>query len=169
MSIERVPAKYWIDRLGLMAHPEGGFYKETYRSSENIQVCGLPSRFDSQRSFSTAIYFLLRSRDKSVFHRIKSDELWHFHVGACLNIYVLHEGKLSIYKLGSIIDDGESLQVAIPANCWFGAMVSQPNSYTLASCTVAPGFEFKDFQIGERQQLIQEFPSHREIITKLTA
>jgi predicted cupin superfamily sugar epimerase len=169
MSNELVRAEYWIDRLGLMAHPEGGFYKETYRSTENIHVFGLPSRFDSPRSFSTAIYFLLRSHDKSLFHRIKSDELWHFHFGAPLNIYVLHEGKLSIIKLGSNIDDGESLQVAIPANCWFGAMLSTPNAYTLASCTVAPGFEFKDFQIGKRQQLIEDFPSHRDIITELTA
>ena len=169
MSVDPVPAEYWIDRLGLMAHPEGGFYKETYRSSENIQVCGLPSRFDSPRSFSTAIYFLLRSQDKSIFHRIKSDELWHFHFGAPLNIYVLHQEKLSVLKLGSGIDNHESLQVAIPANRWFGAKVSTPNNYTLASCTVAPGFDFKDFRIGKREELIQDFPAHREIIKELTA
>lgn len=163
-----VPAEYWIEKLALTAHPEGGFYKETYRSPENIQVCGLPSRFDSQRSFSTAIYFMLRSQDKSVFHRIKSDELWHFHAGCSLKIYVLRQESLSIVRLGSNIDDGESFQVSIPANCWFGAIVSKPNAYTLASCTVAPGFDFKDFQIGRREQLLHEFPAYREIITELT-
>ena len=117
MKIEPIQAEYWIDRLGLAAHPEGGFYKETYRSAENIQTCGLPLRFGSPRSFSTAIYFLLRSEDRSLFHRIKSDELWHFHLGASLNIYVLQDSKLSIFKLGSNIDDGESFQVTIPANC----------------------------------------------------
>jgi predicted cupin superfamily sugar epimerase len=168
MGTDLVHAEYWIDRLGLIAHPEGGFYKETYRSAENIHVCGLPARFDSPRSFSTAIYFLLRSQDKSLFHRIKSDELWHFHFGSSLNIYLLHEDEISIFKLGSNIDDGESLQVTIPGNCWFGAIVSKVNSYTLASCTVAPGFDFKDFQIGQREQLIRDFPLHNDIITKLT-
>jgi uncharacterized protein len=168
MGHDLVRAEYWIARLGLMAHPEGGFYKETYRSTENIPISGLPPRFDSPRSFSTAIYFLLRSQDKSHFHRIKSDELWHFHFGSSLNIYILHEHEISILKLGSNIGDGESLQVAIPANCWFGALVSNPNSYTLASCTVAPGFDFKDFHIGEREQLLQDFPLHSDIITELT-
>lgn len=168
MSIESIQADHWIDRLGLQAHPEGGFYKETYRSPEKIQVGGLPTRFASPRSISTAIYFLLRSQDKSLFHRIKSDELWHFHFGASLNIYVLNPEKVSVFTLGSKVDEGDSLQVTIPANCWFGARVSSASGYTLASCTVAPGFDFKDFQIGERQQLLHEFPLHREIITELT-
>ncbi len=168
MNVEPIPADYWIDRLGLQPHPEGGFYRETYRAKENIQVCGLPSRFASPRSFSTAIYFLLRSQDKSRFHRIKSDELWHFHFGGSLNIYLLQDETVLVHKLGSNLDNGNSLQVAIPANCWFGAKLSSPNSYTLASCTVAPGFDFKDFQIGERRRLIQEFPRHHEIITELT-
>lgn len=168
MNIEPNQAEYWIDRLGLTAHPEGGFYKETYRSSENIQVCGLPFRFGSPRSFSTAIYFLLRSVDKSRFHRIKSDELWHFHLGSSLNIYVLQNMQLSIFKLGSDIDNGDSLQVTIPANCWFAAKISSPNTFTLASCTVAPGFDFKDFEMGDRQQLLQEFPSHADVIKELS-
>lgn len=161
-------AEYWIERLSLQAHPEGGYFRETYRAAENIQVCGLPPRFASPRSFSTAIYFLLRSQDKSLFHRIKSDELWHFHFGASLNIYLLQDERVSIHKLGSNLDGGDSLQVIIPANCWFGAKVPEPNSYTLATCTVAPGFDFKDFQIAERHQLLKEFPKHEEIITELT-
>ena len=168
MSTGPIAATYWIDRLGLKAHPEGGFYKETYRSAETIQVCGLPLRFASPRSFSTAIYFLLRSQDKSLFHRIKSDELWHFHFGSTLSLYVLQHETVSVLKLGRNLDDGDSLQVTIPANCWFGAKLLSPNSYTLASCTVAPGFDFKDFQIGERDDLILEFPQHRERITELT-
>ena len=168
MNIEPIQAEYWIDRLGLQVHPEGGFYKETYRSKENIQVCGLPARFASPRCFSTAIYFLLRSQDRSMFHRIKSDELWHFHFGTSLNIYVLQDEKVSVFKLGSNVENGDSLQLTIPANCWFGARVSSPDTYTLASCTVAPGFDFKDFQIGERKQLIREFPKHGQIIKELT-
>lgn len=169
MNTGIISAEYWIDRLALQPHPEGGFYRETYRSGENIQVCGLPLRFTSPRSFSTAIYFLLRSNDKSLLHRIKSDELWHFHYGGTLNIYVLQHDDLSIFKLGSNLDEGDSLQVAIPANSWFGARITSPDSYTLASCTVAPGFDFQDFQMGERRQLMNDFPMHAQLIAELTA
>jgi predicted cupin superfamily sugar epimerase len=162
------PAEYWITQLKLTPHPEGGFYRETYRSTENIQLCGLPVRFASPRSFSTAIYFLLRSQDKSRFHRIKSDELWHFHYGSRLCIYVLRVDKVEILKLGTNVEEGDSLQVVIPANCWFGAQVISPNTYALSSCTVAPGFDFKDFELADREKLLQEFPHHAEIIKALT-
>jgi len=162
------PAEYWISHLSLRPHPEGGFYRETYRSLENIQPCGLPTRFSASRSFSTAIHFLLRSQDRSLLHRIKSDELWHFHYGSMLHIYVLHQEGVALYKLGNDPDAGESLQVVIPANCWFGAKVNAPNTYTLASCTVAPGFDFQDFELGTQNQLLQEFPNHSEIIKALT-
>src|SRR5687768_10678593 len=162
------PAEYWIDNLNLKAHPEGGFYKETYRSPETIPTSGLPFRFNAPKSFSTAIYFLLRSQDKSSFHRIKSDELWHFHYGSTLHIYVLHETNVSEFKLGSNIEAGESLQLVIPANRWFGAKLLTPNTYSLSSCTVAPGFDFKDFEMAERQKLLGAFPNHSEIINALT-
>jgi len=162
------PAAYWIEHLGLKAHPEGGFYEETYRSNEIIPANALPTRFTGSRNFSTAIYFLLRSHDRSMFHRIKSDELWHYHAGTSLSIYVLTTDKLIIHTLGAEIEKGHSLQVVIPANCWFGATVNESNSYTLAGCTVAPGFDFQDFELGERSLLLKEFPQHREIIEMLT-
>jgi predicted cupin superfamily sugar epimerase len=162
------PATYWIDHLKLDVHPEGGFYKETYRAQESIPKNGLPQRFQGKRNFSTAIYFLLRSQDRSLFHRIKSDELWHFHAGVSLSIYVLREQKLDIHKLGPNPEKGELLQVAVPANCWFGARVEQPDSYTLSGCTVAPGFDFGDFEMANRATLLKEFPSFRDIIEQLT-
>jgi uncharacterized protein len=161
-------AEYWIRHLFLQVHPEGGFYKETYRAAEQIPPPGLPDRFDGARSFSTAIYFLLRSRDRSLFHRIKSDELWHFHAGTSLSLYVLYNHALSIYKLGPNPEKGESLQVVIPANSWFGAKVNDENSYTLSGCTVAPGFDFHDFEMGERSALLKEFADHRAVIDLLT-
>lgn len=161
-------AEYWIDHLNLQPHPEGGFYRETYRSSENIQLCGLPSRFPSPRSFSTAIHFLLRSQDRSLFHRIKSDELWHFHCGSPLHIYVLYKDNVSLHKLGNNPEAGEFLQVTIPANCWFGAKVNAPDTYSLSSCTVAPGFDFHDFELAEQSRLLMEYPNHSEIIKALT-
>jgi predicted cupin superfamily sugar epimerase len=161
-------AEYWIKNLDLKAHPEGGFYRETYRSKEIISAAGLPARFPDERNFSTAIYFLLRSHDRSMFHRIKSDELWHFHVGGSLSIYVLSSTGLTVHKLGADIEKGESLQIVVPAQCWFGAKVNVANAFVLAGCTVAPGFDFKDFEMGARQNLIKEFPQQRDIITQLT-
>jgi uncharacterized protein len=161
-------AEFWIEHLRLAAHPEGGFYKETYRSKETIPREGLPHRFQGSRNLSTAIYFLLRSSDRSRFHRIKSDEIWHYHAGTSLAIYVLAENKLTIHKLGPDPDRGESLQIVVPADCWFGAKVEQPDSFTLSGCTVAPGFDFQDFEMAETTSLIRDFPDHREIIQLLT-
>ncbi|MBA4057899.1 MAG: hypothetical protein C0490_24495, partial [Marivirga sp.] len=121
------------------------------------------------RSISTAIYFLLRAQDRSLFHRIKSDELWHYHAGDTLHIYVLTHQGLVMHKLGTNLEQGDALQVVIPANHWFGAIVSERGSYTLSSCTVAPGFDFQDFELAVREDLVKEFPGEKELITKLTS
>jgi len=162
-------AIYWIEHLKLQPHPEGGFYKETYRASEKIPVDGLPSRFFGPRNLSTAIYFLLRAKDKSLFHRIKSDEIWHFHAGDTLNIYVLTDNGLITHQLGPNLEKGDSLQIVIPANHWFGAEVAGAGTYTLSSCTVSPGFDFKDFELANRFNLVKEFPQYENIIEKLTS
>ena len=159
---------FWIKYLGLLPHPEGGYYKETYRSPEVLTASNLPERFKGDRNFSTAIYFLLRSEDRSVFHRIKSDEIWHFYQGSTLLIYVLHEKQLHIHRLGSDLDKGDSLQVVIPANCWFGAHVENSESFSLCGCTVAPGFDFRDFEMGSREKLLREFPDFSVEIKRLT-
>jgi predicted cupin superfamily sugar epimerase len=161
-------AEYWVTHLKLLPHPEGGFYKETYRSAEEIPPAALPNRFGGPRNFSTAIYFLLRATDKSLFHRIKSDEIWHYHAGDTLQIYVLTGTGLIIHRLGSHADLGDTLQVTIHANHWFGALVSQNGQYTLSGCTVAPGFDFQDFELGIRENLIRDFPGQEEIIKRLT-
>jgi hypothetical protein len=161
------PAAYWIEHLQLMPHPEGGFYRETYRAAESISRQALPPRFPADRNFSTAIFFLLRAQDRSVFHRIKSDELWHYHAGDALDIYILDNTTLTIHTLGSQVDKGELLQIVVPANTWFGARTKY-GDYTLAGCTVSPGFDFADFEMADRAQLLQNFPQHREAIELLT-
>ncbi len=161
-------AEYWVNHLNLLAHPEGGFFKETYRSTESVWASSLPDRFGNARNFSTAIYFLLRSQDRSLFHRIKSDELWHFYDGNALAIYILDENGLTIKKLGNNPEKGEFLQVVIPAKCWFGAKLETPDSFTLTGCTVAPGFDFEDFELAKREALLKEFPDQKEIILELT-
>lgn len=160
-------AEYWIQRLQLQPHPEGGFYKETYRASEKILTAGLPPRFNGDRNFSTAIYFLLRRQDRSLFHRIKSDEMWHFYAGSPLSIYMLSEQGLTVHTLGS--GPEESFQTVVPANTWFGAMVSKEGDYALCGCTVAPGFDFQDFEFADKTALLKSYPAHEAIINLLTA
>ena len=163
-------AQYWIDHLDLQRHPEGGFFKETYRSDEQFTGGHLPSRYQGDRSFSTAIYFLITDSDCSKLHRIKSDETWHFYEGQPLTIYVLAEEEVSIRKfhLGRDLENGQQMQLTIPKNCWFGAKLSVNEGYALVGCTVAPGFDFTDFEMADRKKLITTFPQHQKIINTLT-
>ena len=118
-------ANYWIEKLDLTQHPEGGYFKEVYRSDENIPESALPDRYQGERSFATSIYFLLKGVEFSSFHRIQSDETWHFYVGSTLELYVLSEdGALQKYLLGRNLENGERLQLIISRNCWFAARVA---------------------------------------------
>ena len=149
------------------AHPEGGWYKEVYRSSGSIPHKALPTEFTGSRSYCTSIYFLLEKGQISAFHRIKSDEIWHFYAGHPLNVHIIHpDGKPGLIKLGRNYDAGESLQAVVPAGCWFGSFTEE--NYSLVGCTVAPGFDFGDFEMAERQILLEKYPDYSEIILKLT-
>jgi predicted cupin superfamily sugar epimerase len=162
-------ARQWIEALGLRPHPEGGYYRETYRSGETIPRAALPARFTGDRSFSTAIYFLLAGDDFSALHRIKQDETWHFYDGAGLIIHIIDPaGNYAAVKLGRDLRAGEAPQAVAPAGHCFGATVSDPGSYGLAGCTVAPGFDFADFEMPGRAQLLALFPQHSELIERLT-
>lgn len=159
----------WVDRLGLLPHPEGGFYKETYRSKEVISHSALPNRFAGDRNFSTAIYFLLTGENFSAFHKIAADELWHFYAGDGLTISIIHpKGELENIKLGSNPHKGEVFQSMVPAESWFASQPSNKIGWALVGCTVAPGFDFADFQMAKRAELIQDFPSLTKTINSLT-
>lgn len=162
-------AEYWIEKLKLFPHPEGGYYKETYRSDEIINRDHLPHRFKGHRNISTSIFYLIQNSLTSKLHRIKSDEMWHFYDGCGLIIYSIDtNGKLTENKLGLKVEDGECPQILIKAGDWFGAKVSKQDSYCLAGCTVSPGFHFEDFEMGNREELINLFPEHKSIIIDLT-
>jgi predicted cupin superfamily sugar epimerase len=152
-----------VERLGLQEHPEGGFYKETYRSNQTIETDK-----NVYRNISTAIYFLLENENKSLFHRIKSDELWFFHQGEALEIVFIKEGVLNTIILGNNLENGEVVQATIPANTWFASRVKNLKGYSFVSCTVAPGFDFADFELAKREDLINEFPNLKETIEKFT-
>ncbi len=161
-------ADYWIKQLNLVQHPEGGYYRETYRSDDIIKP---PARFNGPRSASTAIYYLLDDTSISAFHKISSDEIWHFYDGDALTIYVINpQGQLTSYNLGHPLHhkDTAQLQICIKANQWFAAKVKSPGQFTLIGCTVAPGFDFTDFELADRKRLLTQYPQHQDIITQLT-
>jgi uncharacterized protein len=162
-------AKYWIDTLGLIAHPEGGYYRETYRSSLSIAREALPSEFTGPRLVSTAIYFLLDGENFSAFHRLRSDEMWHFHIGSPLAVHVIDsDGQHSEIAVGPNPETGETLQAVVKAGSWFASCVRDPGSFSLVGCTVAPGFDFDDFELGKRCELMRLYPQHRNLIERLT-
>ena len=158
-----------IDRFGLAPHPEGGYFKESYRSAELIVKSALPRRFKGDRSFSTAIYFLLPAGAKSRLHRIKSDELWHFYLGGPMRLVQLSEdGRLDEIVMGPDVAAGQKLQHAVLAGCWFGAYPEKGGAFSFVGCTVAPGFDFADFELAKRSELLKRFPQARQAIELLT-
>jgi predicted cupin superfamily sugar epimerase len=158
-----------INSLELLPHPEGGWYREVYRSDDVIPVDSLPDRYKSQHCFSTSIYFLLESHNFSAFHRISSDETWHFYLGSPVVIYIIsNEGEVAQITVGNNLSEGQYLQFTIPRDSWFAARVQDINSFTLVGCTVAPGFEFADFELASKKQLIDLYPVHTDLISGLT-
>jgi len=162
-------AKYWIDKLGLIAHPEGGYYSETYRASLSIPREALPSQFTGPRLVSTAIYFLLEGNNFSAFHRLRSDEVWHFYAGSPIVVHVIEEnGDYSELLVGNNPDKGQVPQAVVKAGCWFASRVQDPETFALAGCTVAPGFDFADFEMAKRSDLVRQYPQHAKLIEQLT-
>jgi len=161
-------AQQLIKQYCLQPHPEGGWFKETYKSTEIISASALPERFGAPRVFSTAIYFLLEQGNFSAFHRIKSDECWHFYTGDPLDVYVLQQnGNLEIAHLGNDINQGLMFQYVVPADCWFASRPAPGSSFCFAGCTVAPGFDFEDFELADASALASLYPMHQSIIKTL--
>jgi len=162
-------AQEYIATLDLSPHPEGGFYKEIYRAEGIIPQGNLPMRYNGGRSYSTAIYYLLKSGDFSSLHRLHSDEQW-FHIdGSALTIHSISpNGDYTAHHIGKRLEAGESPYVIVPHGCWFGGSVDAPDAFALVGCIVAPGFDFDDFELGKREELLQRYPQHVSIINKLT-
>jgi predicted cupin superfamily sugar epimerase len=151
-------AKYWIEKLQLQKHPEGGWFREVYQSDEVIPADALPTGFSGSRSISTSIYYLLEGEDFSAFHRIKSDEIWHFYTGtSAIEIISVEEGKIKKQFLGDNPRENQFFQIVVPKNTWFAARLVNKQGFALAGCTVSPGFHFDDFEMAN-QKLIGQFP-----------
>ncbi|ENK0838681.1 MULTISPECIES: cupin domain-containing protein [Clostridium] len=161
-------ANYFIEKLDMTAHPEGGYYKESFISAENITDSDLTTTFEDKRILWTSIYFLLRNGEVSNFHRLKSDEMWYYHSGSPLTIYMITpEGEFITEQLGLDIEKGEKPQVLVPKNYIFGSAMNN-KGYALVGCMVSPGFEFRDFELFERDTLLNLYPKYKETIEKLT-
>jgi predicted cupin superfamily sugar epimerase len=166
----RQPANYWIEKLQLTRHIEGGYFKETYRSDLTLLTEQLPATFTGPRNISTSIYYLLEHGFFSAFHRIRSDEQWHFYFGDPLEIFEFQEdGRLVTYVLGSDPVKGQTFQCTIKAGNWFASRPADGSEYCLAGCTVSPGFDYNDFEIAKRDELINKFPDYKDLILQLTS
>ncbi|OUS01001.1 hypothetical protein A9Q86_09660 [Flavobacteriales bacterium 33_180_T64] len=158
-----------ILKLDLKSHPEGGFFKETYRSIGEINESNLNAQYKGKRNYSTCIYFLLTSGGFSAFHRIKQDEIWHFYNGSPINLHIISElGVYSNHHIGINFEKGEVPQFVVPGGSWFAAEVINDNTYSLVGCTVSPGFSFEDFELKSRKDLTTIFPDKEQIISRLT-
>ena len=151
-------SKYFIEKLQLQKHPEGGWFREIYRSADTAVQISLPVEFSGNRNFSTSIYYLLEGDDFSAFHRIKSDEIWHFYAGSsAIEIWLVQNRQLVKQKVGKNMENGEKFQLVIPKNTWFAARLVNTNGFALVGCTVSPGFNFEDFEMAD-ENLLSDFP-----------
>jgi predicted cupin superfamily sugar epimerase len=157
-----------VQRYRMERHPEGGYFTETYRSTERVEKSALPERFGGTRHVSTAIYFLLVGEEFSSFHRIKADELWHFYTGDALDVHMISpEGVYSVATVGPDPQKGHSFQHVVPAGYWFASRCTTSTGFSFVGCTVAPGFDFDDFELAKADELVAKFPAHDNIIRSM--
>ncbi|MCH6232390.1 cupin domain-containing protein [Cognataquiflexum rubidum] len=149
-----------VEKLHLKAHPEGGYYSETYRS--DLEAAG------AERSLATCTYFLMTSDNVSKFHSIAGDEIWFYHEGSPLTVHILSEKGYEKLLVGPLDHQGHRPQQLVPPGVIFGSTVEQPDSYSLVSCMVAPGFDFRDFRLYSADELLAKWPEAKEIIGRLT-
>lgn len=155
-------AAYYVEQLGMLPHPEGGYFRQTYLSPLNVQT---PR---GERPVSTAIYYLLEQGDYSAFHTLKSDECWHFYAGGPLLLHIIYpSGEYACITLNGQLEQGGRLQYVVPAHTWFAAEPAPGSTFSLAGCTVSPGFVFDDFELARKASLSAAYPSHAKLISRL--
>lgn len=158
-----------IDLLQLTPHPEGGYFRETYRSEGTISEAALPPAYAGQRHFSTCIYFLLTSDKFSAFHRVRQDEIWHFYSGSPVRLHLLTPGSgYQEVVIGTDLRRGQTPQFVVPGGSWFAADVPNDDAFALVGCTVSPGFDFADFELAKGEELTTIFPEHAPLIKEFT-
>ncbi|MCI0331991.1 MAG: cupin domain-containing protein [Planctomycetes bacterium] len=164
-------ARQIIERLQLEPLTiEGGFFRETYRSTQRLRAIALPPEYSGERNVSTAIYYLLAPDTFSVIHRVRSDEVFHFYAGDPVEMLQLWpEGDGRIVTIGNDLAAGREPQAVVPAGVWQGCRLMRGGEWALMGCTVAPGFDYADYTSGHRAKLLAEYPNFAEVIAALTA
>ncbi|MDN5845889.1 MAG: cupin domain-containing protein [Candidatus Nitrosocosmicus sp.] len=177
-----IDAEFIIKKLELEKHiHEGGYFKESYRSSDMISKNGYHTQKhegeisedtpypERKRPASTLIYYLLVENQYSAIHRVKSDEIWHFYLGSPVTIHIINEDRISPrIQLGNNIENGENIHYIVTKDTWFCAEINNKTSFALMGCTVSPGFDFEDFELGIRDKLILWYPQHKDLIERFT-
>ncbi len=149
--------------------PEGGFYRETHRSELSLAPYFLPKAYAGKRSAGTSIYYLLTDQTFSAIHRLKSDEVYHFYLGDPVELFVFGpKGEARKLLLGAGLRNGMKPQAVVGRGCWQGARLRTGGRWALLGTTVFPGFEFRDFELGDRGRLLKQYPKHRNTIIALT-
>ncbi|MGD0572738.1 MAG: cupin domain-containing protein [Sedimentisphaerales bacterium] len=148
---------------------EGGFFIETYRAAEMLKKEILPAGLSGDRNISTVILYLLTAKTISLMHRLKCDEMFHFYLGNPVTMLQLHpDGSSEIITLGHDILNEQKVQVLVPKGTWQGAFIQPGGKFSLMGCSVAPGFDEADFELGDREKLLARYPDMRELILRLT-
>jgi predicted cupin superfamily sugar epimerase len=162
VAMQTETAAYWISHLNLQPHPEGGYFKEVFRSAMDVERVAKPGI----KQACTSIYYLLEGDDYSGFHRIRSDEVWYFHKGESLHIHAIDEnGTYTLHRLSDMPEG--NLSVVIPAGQWFAAEMPSKSGFVLVSCAVAPAFDFNEFEMAKKQVLLAQYPQHAGVIERL--
>lgn len=157
--------------LHLQPHPkEGGYFRETYRASEALAADALSARYGAPRSVSTAIYYLLTPTTFSALHRLQSDEVFHFYLGDPVRMLQLSpDGTGRSIVLGPDLGAGQQVQVVVPRGVWQGSVLEPGGEFALLGCTVAPGFDYADYESSTRQELLAHYPQFADLICRLTS
>jgi predicted cupin superfamily sugar epimerase len=165
MTAEQIIKRFKMQPL----RQEGGYYIETYRATEQLKKEILPPGFSGDRNLSSVILYLLTAKTVSVMHRLKCDEMFHFYMGNPVTMLQLHpDGSNEIVTLGHDIFNEQKVQVLVPKGVWQGAFIQPGGKFSLMGCSVAPGFDEADFEIGDRETLLAKYPDMRDIIMRLT-
>ena len=159
-----------IERFGLQPHPEGGYFRETFRGADRVvRELTRDAEPGETRSASTAIYYMLCDGAHSAWHRIRSDEVWHFYAGEPIDVHIIDTaGQLLTHRLGNALTHHDAVfQAVVPAGHWFAAELCDPEAFALVGCTVAPGFEFSEFELADMAALTKAYPQHEAVIGRL--
>ncbi len=167
--MQKITSDELISHFKMEKHPEGGYYKESFKSNGTLPQSALPSQIKGDRLWSSAIYFLLCNQEKSKLHKIAFDEVWHFYLGDPIVVVEIEpDGNVKETILGPDFIAGQKLQHVVPGGRWFGSYLPEGSQFAFVGCTVAPGFDFRDFEMGDKHTLLELYPDAKQIIEKLT-